>query len=197
MNVAFYYVECLFFLGMSPMTRIKNACMALIVVLLSSTVANADPIQFVFEGTSTSGWNAVGVFVLDDSDLIAGNNLVSAFTSWSFTWTNGIDTLTNDDSNNSLLPYGSIFVVDDLFNVITVDMCSDVCNGVGEDWPEFFVGLDGWNASITPEGECCVAIDEFPTGSWSNAMSVPEPGTLALLGIGLVGLGLRRRSKKA
>jgi len=35
------------------------------------------------------------------------------------------------------------------------------------------------------------------TGALSTARSVPEPGTLALLGAGLIGLGLMRRSKNA
>jgi hypothetical protein len=33
--------------------------------------------------------------------------------------------------------------------------------------------------------------------SFSRAVSVPEPGTLALFGVGLAGLGLTRRRRKA
>jgi hypothetical protein len=69
----------------------------------------------------------------------------------------------------------------------------------GPSWYDFnYVGIDqltfnsygGTNAGLSGNG-VQFAMDDFTF----TASSVPEPGTLAMIGLGLVGIGMRRRKK--
>ncbi len=73
----------------------------------------------------------------------------------------------------------SLNVVAETSSLVVINGVGTISDGVNE--------IDGiWNFS---------ANEAANTFSWSSSTAVPEPGTLALLGLGILGLGAARRRK--
>lgn len=166
------------------MKKLAAFCSA--VLLSLSLTANASLIEYEYFGSGESGWTLEGYVQLDSGDAVAGSNLVSAFTEWAFTWTNG-DLVGMSSSDSSGLRAGSFFTIDGMGLVDNVDLCTPACNQ--GNLIDFLIQSSGTFFVSVP----------FPTGqasgsgTWSVAQAVPAPATLALIGMSLIGFGLARR----
>ena len=176
------------------MTSTKSIYLALLAVLLSPMTANADLVHYQFVGDSesgwsmnASGWSMIAEVVIDEEDLVPNTNLIEQLLNWSFTWTDGLDTFTNDhtNSNFSLIMAMSdrgFFTVNALLQVISSDLCTNSCGGLDGGLGSQNTRFDSWSGTV---GQGVYAAGD---GEWSGpiAHSVPEPGTLALLGLVLL-----------
>lgn len=142
---------------------ILQSKLAVVVALfLAPLTANAGLVAYDYAGEGYGGvWTISGTFVLDETAVFPGDNLVGNIVSWEFSWTNG-DTIvrTSSDDGSILGPDLSpdmnyYFVVDGDNEVSRVALESQPADG--SRFPLFGFESDGstWNASTGPI-DCCV-----------------------------------------
>ena len=175
------------------MTRTKSTYLALLAVLLSPMAANADPIQVSFEVVGfAEGAFLSGMFVGDDANndgMLTYSELTDFAASWSG---NSVLAAFAHGFANLAETFTSTVAFDFRYDIAAVDLLSfSSCNSLSPD------GC-GRPTAFRSFGQDVFGVDNpFQTSSADNASySVPEPGTLALLGIGLLGMAASRRRRK-
>jgi len=156
-------------------------------LLLVTSAANADIIQIT--GTSAAS-GVLGWFVVDEAVLALDSSLVaSQFVDFSFTApVSGIEfnptTVTADTGVTHFGLLSSIWTV---------------TGGGGDSLTHDTLAGHVWIAGTSFAYVGSTSSESYDDISWTTGTytSVPEPGTLALFGLGLFGMGLARRRNKA
>ena len=180
------------------MKKTKSTYLALLAVLLSPMAANADPVTVTYDFEAFDF--DLGLF---DSTPAPMDPVTGSF---SFTYDSAGSILDGTLTGIDLLIMSHLYDVADVGLDISgpetffLGGLITGLNGTGPFTNDFVLFLDFTDGELS-YGSFLYRVDSLFDG-WltenvvaAEHVSVPEPGTLALLGIGLLGMGLTRRRK--
>jgi hypothetical protein len=179
------------------MTRTKNTYLAVISALMLPIAANADPITYDILWTGTLGNTMTGVFVYDSSAAADGfvrdrdgdlSSLELTSADYALSWIWNMNS--TDPFNFNFIVASELFPDGGIIGSTEAQWWNGAGAGIG-------LGVQG------NDGRIFLTIDGRPTEMTASlavtlrAVPVPEPGTLALfgLGLGLAPIGFARRRK--
>jgi hypothetical protein len=179
--------------------------------LTFSSVVDAAPVRYDFIGGTRPGGSVItvtGYVVLGNGVTGSGVNAFDSITDWSFDWNVAGSSFSRGFGDGALAGGSArVFSLDENAQVASANFCVTVESG-GCGLPSTIVGVPTsfliiqessatvfYNARVSGSGS--FADISSVGGTWTGPVAVPEPSTLSIFALGIMGLALRRFKKQS
>jgi hypothetical protein len=172
-----------------------------------SSVVDAAPVRYDYIGGSVSSGIAVtGYVVLGNGVTASGVNAIGSITDWSFDWTVAGSSFSRGFGDGALAGVATKFILGVGAQVASATFCvifeTGECSlptieGGGPASYLLFGDLGANEVYFRLNSTVPTGIFSGFSGKWSGPVAVPEPSSLAIFALGIMGLALRRFKKQS